>query len=100
MGLILWLCRASCGFERRHLRQPPQMSLGLAEFGREKRLDEVPSNRRSHRPAAHAEDIQVIVFDSLAGREVIVNERGANARHLVGTDGRADAAATDRQAPL
>ena len=52
------------------------MSLGLAEPGRQKGFHEVPGHRRSHRPAAHAEDVHVIVLDPLSSREVVVNQRG------------------------
>jgi hypothetical protein len=42
----------------------------------------------------------MIVLDSLAGREVVVDQTGTNAHNLVGTDGRTNAAATDRHAAL
>jgi hypothetical protein len=35
----------------------------------------------------------VIVLDTLSGRKVVVDQRGADTRDLVGADGRADAAA-------
>jgi hypothetical protein len=58
----------------------------LAELCREERLDEVPRNGGSFGSAAKAEDVHVIVFDPLLGREVIVDQRGADARDLVRTD--------------
>ena len=89
----------SC-FQGSHFAQAAQVPLGLAELGRQERLDEIPGDRRPHRPAAHAEDVHVIVLDALPGREVIVDQAGANTRNLVGADRRADAAAADRHAAL
>ena len=53
------------------------MSLGLAELSCQERLDEVPGDRRSDGPAAHAEDVQVIVLDTLSGREMVVDQLSA-----------------------
>jgi hypothetical protein len=61
------------------------VSLGLAERGGQKCLDEVPGDGWSYGPAAHTQDVQVIVLDPLLGREVVVDERRADALHLVGT---------------
>jgi hypothetical protein len=49
------------------------MSVGLTELGGQEGLDEVPSHRRSNCPAAHTEDIHVVVLNSLPGREMIVD---------------------------
>jgi len=40
----------------------------------------------------------LIVFHTLPGGEVVVNQAGAHAGDLVGADGRADAAPADRDA--
>ena len=76
------------------------MALGLAIFGGQKRLDEVPRYGWSHRPTAHTKDIHVIVLDPLLGREVVMDQRGADALNLIGTYRRADAAAADRHATI
>lgn len=60
------------------------MPLGLAEFGGQERLDEIPGHRRSHRSSAHAKDVHVIVLDALLGREMVVNQAGADTLDLVG----------------
>ena len=100
-GSHLWDCLCdSSGFQGSHLAQAAQVSLGLAELGGQERLDEVPGHGRSHGPAAHAEDVHVIVLDALPGREMVVDQRGADARNLVGADRRADAAAADRHAAV
>ncbi len=76
------------------------MSLGLTVPGPKKGLDQIPCNRRTDSPASHTKDIHVIIFDPLHGREVIVNQRGADAVNLVGTHRRTDAAAADRHAAI
>ena len=76
------------------------MPLGSTELGREKCLDEIPGHRRPYGPTSHADDVDVVVFHSLTGREVIVDKRCPSSRHLVGADRRADAAAADRYAAI
>src|SRR5438046_429070 len=51
----------------------------------------------AHRSAAEAEDVQVVVFDALASRKVILDECRAHAGDLVGANRNADAAAAQRQ---
>src|SRR5262249_45633207 len=80
-------------FQAGYLAQTPQVALSLAELGARERLDEVPAHGRPHGSAAQAEDVHVIVLDARPGREVIVDQRGSDARDLVGTDRGADAAA-------
>src|SRR5258705_8022732 len=76
------------------------MSLGAAEFGCQEGLDEVPSHSRPNGPATHAEDVHVIILDPLPGREMIVDQRSADAWNLIGADRRPDAAAADRDAAI
>jgi len=76
------------------------MPLGLTELGGQEGLDQVPSHCRSHCPPAHADNVHVIVLDPLAGREMIVDQRGANARNLVGTHGCTHAAAANGHVTL
>src|SRR5262245_52230947 len=90
---------ASC-FQGRHFAQAPQVALALAKLGGQTRLDEVPGHGRSHGSAAHANNVHMIVLDPLPGREVVVNDGGANARYLVGTDRCTDAATADRHTAL
>jgi hypothetical protein len=59
------------------------MSFGPAEFGCQEGLDEVPSHSRPNGPATHAEDVHVIILDSLPGREMIVDQRSADAGILL-----------------
>jgi hypothetical protein len=74
------------------------MPLGLAEPGSQKCLDQVPGYGRSHGPAAHANDVHVIVLDALPSREMVVHQPSADARNLVGANRRADTATADRHA--
>src|SRR5262249_37888702 len=70
----------------------------LAKRGGQERLDEVPGHGRSHSPAPHTNNVHVIVLNPLPGREVVVNDRGANAWDLVGTDRSAETTPADRHA--
>ena len=49
----------------------------------------------SHDPAAHTEDVHIVVLNSLPGRVVIVNQPCSDTRNFVCADGSADAAAAD-----
>src|SRR5271165_5041136 len=91
---------ASYRFQRSHLLQAAQMSFGLTELGGEEGLNKVPRHRRSHGPATQAEDVHVIVLHPLAGREMVMDQRGAHAGDLIGTHRCADAAAADCDATL
>src|SRR5262245_35844992 len=63
-------------------------------------LDKVPCHGGADSPATHAEYVHVIIFDTLAGGKMIVDEPGTNARHLVGTYRGADSTAADSQASI
>src|SRR5512147_1578851 len=89
-------CRFPFRFERGHLAQATKVTRGGAVFRGEECLHEVPGHFRTDRAAAHAQDVHVIVLNALLRREMIVNQTGANAFHLVGANGGADAAAADR----
>jgi hypothetical protein len=45
----------------------------LTKLGCEKGLNQIPRDRWSYGPAAHAKNVHVIVLDTLSGREVIVD---------------------------
>jgi hypothetical protein len=71
------------------------VSISSAELASEKRLNKIPGDGRSNRPATHTNDIHIVILDSLLSREMIVNECGADADNLVGANGGANAAAAD-----
>ena len=85
-------------FEGSHFAEASQVPVRLTEPGIQKRLGQVPGNGRSHRAASHTNDVHVIVLDALPGREMVVDQSGANAWNLVGTDAGTHAAAADRHA--
>ena len=89
--------RFSCLYSS-HFAQAPQVALGSAALDGEERLDQVPRDGWSYGPAAHTQDVQVIVLDPLPGREVVVDDRRTDAPNLVGAHRRAHAAAADRHA--
>src|SRR5262249_332796 len=76
------------------------MSLLLAEIGVKEGLDQIPSDCWSYGPASHTKNIHVIVLDSLLRREVVVDQRRANASDFVRADRSAHTAAADCDAAL
>src|SRR5262245_15514846 len=87
-----------CGFQGSHLTQATQMARGLTELGGQKYLNQVPGHLGSYGAPAHAQDIHVIILDTLFCREVIVDQAGTDALDLVGANRRAHTAAADRDA--
>jgi hypothetical protein len=63
-------------------------------------LDKIPGYFGSNCPSTHAQNVHMIVLDSLSGREVIVNQRGPHPFHLIGADRSTYPATADRDAPL
>src|SRR5215468_6917872 len=63
-------------------------------------LNKVPCHCWTDGPAAHTDYVHVIVFDSLLCGEMIVDEPGASARHLVGTHRRANPTAANSHASI
>jgi len=94
-----WLSPAGI-FQERNFTQAAQMPFGPAVFCGQVSLDKIPSHFRPHSPSTHAENVHMIVLDSLFGREVIVDQRGADSFHLVSADRCTDPAAADGYAPL
>src|ERR1700720_2324657 len=68
-------------FERSHLAKPAYVPLALAELGCQERIHQVSGDFRSHHPAAHTEDVHVVVLDSLVSRVVILNQPGPDPRN-------------------
>jgi hypothetical protein len=91
---------ASGRFQCRYLGQSAQVPLGLAVPRGKEYLDEIPGDRRAFGPPAKAEHVQMIILDPLPRGEMILDQRGAHASDLFGTDAGADAAAADRHAAL
>ena len=76
------------------------MPLGLTELGGQERLHEIPGHRRSNGSSTHTKNVHVIVLDALLGREMVVDQTGADTLDLVGAHRRPDAAAADREASI
>jgi hypothetical protein len=85
-------------FQRGYFAQATYVPFSPTELVREKRLNQVPGHGWSHGPAAHTDDIHVVVLHSLAGGEVVVNQPGADTRDLVGTHRSANPATADSDA--
>jgi hypothetical protein len=54
-------------FKRSDLAQPAKMPLGPAEISSRERIDEISRYSRPHNPAAHTDDVHIVVFNSLPG---------------------------------
>jgi hypothetical protein len=87
-------------FKGSYFAEAPQMPLGQTKPARQESLDEIPSYGRSHGPAAHTNNVHVVVLDALLGREMVMHEARANARNLVSANGCADPAAADGYAAV
>jgi hypothetical protein len=83
-------------FECSDFAQASQMTLRLTELGSQEGLDKVPSEHRACDSATQTDDVHVIILHPLPGREVVRDQACADSRNLVGTHGRANAAAANR----
>jgi hypothetical protein len=54
-------------FKRSDPTQPDKMPLGPAEIGSQECIDEIFRHSRPHYPAAHTDDVHIVVFNSLPG---------------------------------
>jgi hypothetical protein len=88
--------RFYCG----HFGQAAQVAFFGTELRLEKRLNEIPRNARTYRSTAHAENIHVIVFHALSGREVVMNQGGTHSLHVIRADRSAYATSTDGNTAL
>ena len=90
----------SAGVQERHLAKSPKVTRLLAVLGSEKGLDQIPSHAGADGASSHAEDVHVVVLDSLLGGEMIVDEAGTDSLGLIGADRGPHPAATDGNAAL
>jgi hypothetical protein len=72
----------------------------LAVLGIKEGLHKVPGNAGSNCTTTHAEDVHMIVFDSLLRGEMVMDQAGMNSLDLIGTDGSSNTAAADRNTAL
>src|ERR1700730_373055 len=87
-------------FQRGHLAQPSQVSVGLSEFGSEKRLDQIPRQFLAFDASAQTDDVEVVVLDALLRRKMVLNQTSADALDLVCANRRADAATANRHTTI
>jgi hypothetical protein len=62
------------------------MAFSLAVLCGQVGLDKIRSYFGSYGPASHAQNVHMIVLDSLPGPEVIVDQRSTDPLYLVGAD--------------
>src|SRR5215469_11059843 len=99
--LIIVSCALSADCLRFHgsdLGKSAQVPLGLTEPGRQEGLDKIPRYSRPHSPAAHTNNVHVVVLDALPGREVVVDQTGADAWNFVRANRRPHPTTADRNA--
>jgi hypothetical protein len=75
------------------------MPLGSAEFDGQERVYEFPRHSRPHNSTAHTQNVHIVVFDSLVGGEMVMNQTCANTWEFIGADRGADAAAAHCDTP-
>jgi hypothetical protein len=66
--------------------QAAQMAFSLAVLCGQIGLDKIPGYFGSYGPSTHAQNVHMIVFDALPGREVIMDQPGTNSLYFVGAD--------------
>src|SRR5262245_16606090 len=76
------------------------MAFSLAVLCGHVGLDKIPGYFGSNGPSTHAQNIHMIVLDSLPGREVIVDQCGTDSLYLVGANCCANPATADSNPPL
>src|SRR4029077_9948466 len=76
------------------------MSIGVGEFGGEKRLDQIPRQFRAFDASAQTDDVEVVVLNALLRRKMILNQTSADAFNFVRTNRCADTAAANRHTTI
>src|SRR5688572_23790063 len=73
-------------FHPSHLFQPSYITFAAVEFCPEERSNELRGELRANHVGPEAEDVHVVMLDSLARRVGIVTDGGADSRELGGRD--------------
>jgi len=93
--------RSSCSsIKESHLAESTEMAGFLTILGTKKCLHKVPGHARTHGAPPHAEDVHVVILNSLLGREMIMNQAGPYTLGFIGTDRGPHTTATNRNTPL
>ncbi len=85
---------------REHLVEPPAWRGSPLNVRAQERDRAFVRRLRTDDPCAEGQDVHVVVLDALVGGIRVVADRGADAAHLVGGHGRADARAADEDAAI
>jgi len=91
---------SSLFFKVHNLGQAATVARRPAESRIEKYLNQVPGERVADHQSAKADQVQIIVLNALVRGKSVVNQARPHARHLVGSDTGANAAAADGDAAL
>jgi hypothetical protein len=73
-------------FESRNFPEPADMPLGPAELRPQEGNQEFPRYGGPDDPAAHTENVHIVVLDSLMGRKMVMNQARPNAWNLIRAD--------------
>jgi hypothetical protein len=76
------------------------VTLDLAEFSRQERLDKVPGKEWPQSPSAQTNYAHVIILHPLPGGEMIADQTSPNTPNFIGADGRAYTAAANGHSAL
>src|SRR5258708_59614 len=90
----------AAGLDCSNFRQPPLKSLscliGRAQIG----LQKIPGETGTDDSSTKADDVHIIILDSLMRRKNFMHQRCTNAGYLVGSETGTYATAADRDTPL
>ena len=75
----------SVRFDSSNLPKPADMLLSAAELGRPKSVNQISRHGWPHNPAAHAEDVHIVVLNSSVGGEMVLNQARPNTWDFVDT---------------
>jgi hypothetical protein len=88
------------GLERSHFSKPAYAPFLAREAGGKKRVDQISCGERTDHSPAHAQDVHVVMLDTLVGRVVVLYGARTHTGSLIRTDGDPDAASVHRDAAV
>ena len=94
------VCASAGDFQFGNFCQAATMTLRAAESRGEKGFDQLPGERTADHQAAQAHQVQVVVFNPLVRRKVIMNQAGPNPGDFVRDDRCPHAASTNGHATI
>src|SRR5215510_3366204 len=87
-------------FQCRNLAQSAQVARRLTELRVQKCLHKIPGQLRSFDSTPQTDHVEVVVFDPLASREMVLNQAGSNTLDFVEAHRGTDTTAADSDAAI